>query len=43
MHGHFTRSLDEKLVYKEYKGETGSTMWHLRIKHSIQTALRKKI
>jgi hypothetical protein len=53
MDGQLSRSLDEKLMDKEQscqwlkfgdiKGETESTVeWQLRIRHSVQTALRKK-
>jgi hypothetical protein len=51
MHGHFSRSLDEKLVDKEQsyrwlkfgdiKGETESTVVQLRIRQSAQTTLRE--
>jgi hypothetical protein len=51
MHVQFSHSLDEKFVDEEqsyrwlkfgdFKGEAENTIWQLRIRHSVQTALRK--
>jgi hypothetical protein len=52
MHGKYPCSLDEKFVdnersyrwmkFRDIKGETESTIWQPRIRHSVQTALGKK-